>query len=475
MADFDDDVFDDLDDFGDDQFGDLEDFDDEDAGGVSREDRARMNAFVKKVDENIKILGSRKHPIDQRIDAAHWLGESGEPKAITMLAKVYRKEKDKNLREAAGYSLSMFRALEEALAGDEEEQAHAMTLINAVIMEGKEGKRAPVSPTLLARIRIGLAVSLVVLLALVVIIPGTGTPDGDGDGDLPTLVGGGNGGGDNEVGLALRDIRTLYAETRDDANSLNQQFQLVSGGGEADCEIVFHKPLAYTLPEAVASTNTALVSVVDRLNQVRTDVETARTPFDQACQDAVAITPETLTSSLDTLLGVMVLFNTLETDIATAESAAGVPIPTALPTETPRPTSTPEPTATIDPASYRAHITTLEFMMGQITGQRQPLGLLEQFWTDARDAGITDACVDPIPEIPADYILPADVGALVPDLKAATDQMNLGLALLRSGWTAFENACQNNTLIEQASTGLIASETARAAFDEAANLLNKLP
>ena len=71
--------------------------------------------------------------------------------------------------------------------------------------------------------------------------------------------------------------------------------------------------------------------------------------------------------------------------------------------------------------------------------------------------------------------MPDDVVAEVPALGDAAERINnLGLALLRQGWTLFTNSCNSNSLSQNAQNGLIFVETARTAFDEARTVLDQI-
>src|SRR5690606_27547384 len=135
----------------------------------------------------------------------------------------YKDDKDKKVREAASYSLGMFRALEIAL-DDEKQEETTLQLLEDIALHGKMGKRSNSGG--LKKIVIGLFVLLVVLgIANVVIRLDLGsltTPPADG-----TPVANVN---DRDQTVLLADLRSFYTSLFNDTNSLMAQYQGVLGG-----------------------------------------------------------------------------------------------------------------------------------------------------------------------------------------------------------------------------------------------------
>src|SRR5690606_4231220 len=89
-----------------------DDFDFGDSGTGGSVSGSGIDAFSQQVDQKIKILStSRKIDDKERIEAAYWLGEFGEPKAITALSLAYRRSKNPKVKAAAEYALGQFKAL----------------------------------------------------------------------------------------------------------------------------------------------------------------------------------------------------------------------------------------------------------------------------------------------------------------------------------------------------------------------------
>lgn len=125
-------------------------------------EQERLERFEAAVKKHIKLLSSPDAAARRK--AAAWLGEAGDPQAITRLKQVYEDDDDPGVRAAAAYALSMFRALEEALA-DEKRQAKALNLLENIVHKGQMGRRTRIPGGCLRQLAAGLATSLLVLLA----------------------------------------------------------------------------------------------------------------------------------------------------------------------------------------------------------------------------------------------------------------------------------------------------------------------
>jgi hypothetical protein len=121
---------------------------------------ADLDAFEAEVRKNIKLLSSDDARVRRK--AAAWLGEAGEPSAITRLRQVYKEDSDRSVREAAEYSLGMFRALERALDSDASEAV--MDQLQDIAVNNQFGRRSRFRAANLYRLVLGLIVSLAMLL-----------------------------------------------------------------------------------------------------------------------------------------------------------------------------------------------------------------------------------------------------------------------------------------------------------------------
>ncbi len=140
-----------------------------------------LEVFEAEVKARIKQLAS-KDPGTRR-KAAEWLGEAGDPMAITALAQTYKNDSDPRVREAAAYALGMFRSLEAALKGDKADQT--MQVLEDVALRGKFGHRLRWPVRNLVKLMLGLLVSALLIAAAAFVLPGVLKAPASG-GSVPT-------------------------------------------------------------------------------------------------------------------------------------------------------------------------------------------------------------------------------------------------------------------------------------------------
>lgn len=157
-----------------------EEGDSADSGSVEVAAGSRSLAeFEAEIDQNIAIVLSNKSPAKQRAEAARWLGESGETKAISPLVQVFKEDKSGKVRKAARYALGQFKALDRAIerrpdqliedALFQPENRDVLDLLTGVALNDQRGKR-PGSRGLLLGTGI-LAIILSLLIMLVIYLP----------------------------------------------------------------------------------------------------------------------------------------------------------------------------------------------------------------------------------------------------------------------------------------------------------------
>ncbi|MBZ0288867.1 MAG: HEAT repeat domain-containing protein, partial [Anaerolineae bacterium] len=185
---------------------------------------SELDAFENEIRKKIKLLAADDAGVRRK--AAVWLGEAGDPSAITRLRQVYKEDPDRQVRAAAEYSLGMFRALEQGLDGDDSEAV--MKRLEDIAVRGQMGRRVRFRASSLRKISLGLLVSLAMLLAFNFVVwpqlePRLG-------GLLPS-----SGGGDRAS--LLRDVDAYVNQLSADAATLQRQYQNVLGGGAVDCSV----------------------------------------------------------------------------------------------------------------------------------------------------------------------------------------------------------------------------------------------
>jgi len=424
---------------------------------------------------------SSKSPATRRA-AAYYLGEAGVDEAITKLATVYKSDPDPSVRKAAAYSLGMFRAVDRALKHGDEERV--LSLLRKVVDDGKMGKRLRIRPAVLARIELGLTLLLVLQLVLHLVLPGLGALPGGIQ--LPNLAMlSGTGDGVNVDADTLAQARSAATGIRNDLSTLQTQFQSILTGGSPNCTAFFNLPAPVALDNAAALPADQRAAV-ETVNAAQAIAASGKDRLDRACYENQPIEAAEIGGLLAPVIAASRDLADIETrlsapapDAAPVDTATATPTPeptTAPPTETPLPSEVP-PTATpLTLADPRQHLTALYGMIDNVSGPRNALGLLRQVWTDVANATTANAvtiqaCDDALPAIPADYVLPPEDAAALPELAQAAEQVNLSLALLRQGWSLFETACASDALKQQAGTGLQTATTAEDALRVADNLL----
>lgn len=266
---------------------------------------SELDAFEAKVRQNIKLLSSPD--AKERRKAASWLGEAGEPSAITRLKQVYEEDADASVRQAAGYSLGMFKRLEQKMNGPDSERVYE--LLEDVQLRGKVGHRVPVRTGCLARLIVALLVSLAIILAFnFVIWPQYEDQIRDVLGvEAPSAA------ADSDDGPATAEeaLDTLLTSIRADAMLLQTQY---ANPAALDCDATFANPTPYT------TTDAALADLATRLNGQVTQLIIAKAPYNQACTSASpTLTAEQVAGPQAAIEAVLAELTTIETDLNAAQ------------------------------------------------------------------------------------------------------------------------------------------------------------
>lgn len=490
---------DDLDDF-DEDFSEFEDeaesprkFDDLD----TLDPAAMLERFEQMVDDRIKVLLSRSADLKTRIEAAAWLGNSGVPKAITALRKIYKGEKDKKLKNAAGYALGQFKALDLSIergenesvldALEREENATVRELLEQIALGG--GPQPQGTPRVL-RVALGLLGMLLVVLiglngAVVAGLFAGSADETDVVVALPTATIDPT----TPEGRAVNELNAMQQraiDVRGDAETIQQQVTAFESAGTLlNCAYAFKRPAAYTVPSVITGDYPAMSGIGEGLNAAITTLDGVFTTYDGACgRDVQQPLPAEITTLKTALTSLLENISSVETDITALQTEI---IGSFVPTETPAPEVTPtlvlsetptseptiEPTPTLDRVTINNYIRDLYTILDNVSQRDGARTLLLTFWTDVVNSGATDGCRLPRPAIPENYgEIPADVLAVVPTLVDARNQINTGLDLLRTGWQAFDAACAAGSLGAQAQQGQQTAQLADTTFTNANNILN---
>lgn len=417
-----------------------------------------LEAFEAEVKNRIKQLASKNARTRRR--AAAWLGESGDPTAITALAKAYRDDADPQVREAARYALGMFRALEQAW---EEDQDRTMDILREVTLNGKMGRRVPVPVRRLVKFELALLLSAVLVAALAFVLPsllrGGQAPPAPAPVAQPP--------GDRSAQLA--GLRQAAQQLSADVETLRQQYQGVLAGAAVNCAATFVNPTI------AAAADADLAAIAADLERAAGAFREAQTRYTQACSGGAALAPGEIGALLGTLAGVSQTLATVDQSL----TAAGSPPPDAPPapavaTPTAETPAQPSESPAAGAPDLRIYVSDLQRIVDTMTDLRGPVTALRQYWQEAVGAGATAGCSEPRPALPQEYELPPEIAAASQELMLATDLVSTGLQLTQQNWDEFAAACAGGTLAAAAAEGQRKADAAATAFDSAAKLLAEL-
>jgi hypothetical protein len=449
-----------------------------------------------------------KNPNERR-EAAYQLGERAYADAIPDLIRLYQRDKNRHVRQAAAYALGQFRAVETKLQTRDKDDVYDLL---RDVDEGELGKRAD-KGALIRRI-VALLLSLVALVLAYILLPER----------LPTITL-----GPIQLAQSLPEdrqqliddpdngIRAAYIFLRDNTNTLQAQFTALLGGQALNCQAFFNPARLYNLSAGARSQYPDLGAIVDDINTGVSAFQTAYPTYDSACFGGAALTAEQVGPVLATLRPAIEALPRIEAALATAAAVQPTAIPATLtpipptatslpPTDAPtaataapttaatveptadpasgatlEPTATPEPT--LDPNATPGaglegvprHIAALYAIVDDVTSPRGAATLLVRYWQDVVDSGGTTGCTEPRPDIPANYVvLPESDLQASQELAQAVQLVNVGLDAVRNGWVTFRGACNTGGLTSDASNQLNLSRVALNSFNAARQFLDQL-
>ncbi len=473
-----------------------EEFDLED-NGLSPEEEARQEAFLKEVNKRRRMLRKRNDfSAKERVEAAKWLGEAGDPSAIPELVVVYQKDNTPGMKDAAGYSLGMLKALGESLS-DPDEADRAMELTTNIVLYGKFGRKGRRLRPLLLLLTLTF---LVMMGVLVVTTPTDGTsvaggettqePESTADAEETAIVEA-SAEASEEVAVAA-SATSAPAETQTeqpaleptavltvteqmgvyfnalqaDAATLHDEFTLVIRNGQMqNCSLEFTDPDPFEVPPGVEN-QTRLQGISMQMNTVREDLAAVLERYEEACLFRQQISRE---EALELDEAVIAVQRTLNEDIQPLFDSVGILAPTSDVEG-----GAPDGDPTQDISVARVHITALEDIVIDMTGLRGEAVRIQTYWNDIQQFDTSEGCFQGEPFIPEAYALPEDIAAAFPTLQTATDLVNTGLMLTRQASDAFFAVCNNETLEQDFAAYLEQIDGAVTAFESAQSLLDDL-
>jgi hypothetical protein len=287
-----------------------------------------LDSFEAEVRDKIKLLSSKD--AKTRIKAAQWLGEAGDPTAITALAQTYKVDDDPAVQEAARYSLGMFRKLDEVLNGsDTKARERAMKLLEDVALKGKMGRRTPIPTRRLIKFELGLLISAILVAVLSFILPPllrgsiptstntvttpatqttppTALPQA-ADKDRPTLI---------------NDLRNTLTLASNNATKLQTQYQNVLGGGTIPCTEFFDTVSPFGISERNTNEFADLAQIAADLNTAIATLQNAKAAYDRVCDNSEVLEAAAFGGPMRDVVSVIQSLPTIQTALDTAAAAS---------------------------------------------------------------------------------------------------------------------------------------------------------
>jgi len=274
-----------------------------------------LDTFMAEVNAKIKQLLNAPD-VATRKQAAEWLGEAGEPTAITALVQAYKNDSDVSVKQAAAYSLGMFRKLEEALNGPDADKVQK--LIEDIVYKSKMGRKARIPQKGMVKLLLGLLLSALLTGALAFVLPGMirGMIPASGNSASASNP---SAGGDRDRTTVLADLRGTATRLGTESTKLRAQYQGVLAGGTLNCAEAFEafNPVSLSAGEAASADVNGIAQQVNEA--ITAFAQSKASAFDAVCQNGETRSPAEygpLMVGLNTL-------NTTLTAINDALTAAG--------------------------------------------------------------------------------------------------------------------------------------------------------
>lgn len=417
----------------------------------------------------VMLRRPKQYGAKERVEAAYWLGEAGDPQAIPELVLVYNRDKTKGMKEAATYALGMFKALKNTWENPEQ-QEEVYDISENIIFRGQFGKRFSSAQFMMPQI--GLGVSFVVLLVIGFLAGQFSSGQQASNATAvavetelaPTPT-------EDTFDFAVDDLSAYYNDLDNDARVLQGQMSTVTQGQSQDCTIVFINPQPYNLSQA-RQDDEVLVNVTTQLNERREALIPIRDAFQDACDTGQAIARGTGLELAQSVIAVQNGLRAVASELFGEETGAEAPPTLEF---TPAPVVSPTPQPTINFSIIRPHFDSLTNIISQMTVPiRGNATRQEVFWQNLLDFRSSEGCEQPAITVPEDYDLPVDLGNQFPDLGSAASSVNTGLAALRDSVSGFALACQAEDPTTAANTGVAQAQLALASFREAQGFLDAL-
>jgi cell division septation protein DedD len=387
----------------------------------------------------------------------------------------------------------MFRALDDAIAGTDQERDAALDLLQQIVHEGHLGKRANSRPYYIV---MGVLFITFLILAGAAGLMATGVIDVPGQAiaaaDLtpsatplppnPEAVG--------------AQLRIMHTDMTNDATLMLQQMQIASRGQSIDCTLEVANASPFRMPAGLEEDVVEeLQPLGEQLNQIQADLSPIVAAYQRSCETQTAIDRQVALSYGDQIVTIQVALRDLipqvqplpevmptaepteviatATGDATSEAPSAATATEALPSDTPEPTVTPTPAVT--EREMQQTLVDMQAIIDDMTSLRGGVTVLVQYWNDVEFTGSTLGCREPVPNIPENIVLSDAMAASAPPVMLeAVENLNLGLNLARQAWEAFTETCARGeaALANVVAQQKVVATTAQAAFNDADRQIN---
>jgi hypothetical protein len=429
---------------------------------------AQPNKLEQQIDEMIAQLASKS--ASKRREAAYFLGEAAAEDAVGPLVNLYKKDKNASVRAAAAYALGMYKAVERAIKGGDE--AIVISLLTRIEEKGKLGKRANTGRVL--KIELALLVSLIVIFALFA---------------FRTDIKGAFFGSSRSRAEVVADASAAFTPIKNDTRTLQTELLDVISGRALGCIAYFNNAPPYQIDPIDARTYRDVATIAEQVTAAQASLSAAKARYDAACNQGAEFGATQAQETFQLLLPALQSLDPLELQLtqAAAEQSAAAPQATAIAatavpaTAIPATVETPGvlqsdvvlqtavPADVLAAGNPKAHLPALYSIVDQVNETRGAGALLQQYWQDVQNSGRTAGCDNvALPAVPELTVaIPEADFAASPDLRAAVDAIQSGLATLRTGWGSFRDACNTNTLGDRVATELVNVRVAMSSFSAA--------
>jgi uncharacterized protein (DUF2267 family) len=427
----------------------------------------RKRDHAQRVRQAMRTLMRPSSAHEARLEAAQFLGEAGEPEAISALRNAYKNDSSPQVRAASAYALGMFRAQAEALK-DPEQEEQVIDLLTNMVLTGQTGRRARPPVRTLRLLLAGLTLTFALLVAANLFL---------GGGSAPFVAIGGPASSPEATAArafdpptVVRELEALVARIDAESVALSERLLVISRGERMVCDDYQTGLQPYTLPPELApGAFPRLAEAVAAINPPIEELLAIEATLARGCRTGQEVTAQQAGGQIDAIVEIRRGTGALQALLAVpgiaptlTPSLTPTPSPTLTPSATPTATATPEPT--LDAGRIQAQINALAAQLEAMSAIRGANALVRTYWVSVRDNNNAYGCSETL-VLPADHTIPQEELDYAPvELAEALASFNLGLSLTRDSLELFRSQCPGNrfgaTTIERGIEQVLAAEAA---------------